>query len=51
MDPNLGGMGWIINPEGEILGLTSRTEPILTVEIDLNVTDRAKLTYPRYVPD
>jgi N-carbamoylputrescine amidase len=51
IDLNLGGLGWIIDPEGHILGVTSQTMPILTVDIDLKIADRAKQTYPRYVPD
>jgi len=44
------GLGWVIHPEeGEVLGLTSRDAPFLTVEIDLDDADRAKRTYPRYV--
>jgi N-carbamoylputrescine amidase len=50
-DRNLGGLGWIIDPEGYVMGVTSQTEPIITVEIDLDLADRAKKTYPRYVPD
>lgn len=44
------GKGWVIHPEeGEVLGLTGRDAPFLTVEIDLGDADRAKRTYPRYV--
>jgi N-carbamoylputrescine amidase len=50
-DLNLGGLGWIVDPEGRVLGVTSQTNPILTVDIDLKVADRAKQSYPRYVPD
>lgn len=46
-----GGGGWVIGPDGEILGLTSQEQPFVTVEIDLNEADRAKTTYPRYVLD
>ena len=47
-----GGSGWIIEPEGgQILGMTSSGQPFLTLEIDLNVAEAAKHTYPRYVPD
>jgi N-carbamoylputrescine amidase len=46
------GAGWIIEPEeGAVLGVTSPQEPLLTLEIDLDVADAAKHTYPRYVPD
>ena len=47
-----GGSGWIIEPEeGEVLGITSQEEPFLTREIDLEVAEAAKHTYPRYVLD
>lgn len=48
---DLGGQGWIIDPEGEILGKTSRSKPFLTLEIDTAEAELAKGTYPRYVPD
>jgi N-carbamoylputrescine amidase len=50
-DSAFGGGGWIINPEGEVLALTSRDQPFVTVEIDLAEAVRAKTTYPRYVLD
>ena len=44
------GRGWIIEPEeGDILAVTSRSQPFITLDIDLQVADRAKQTYPRYV--
>lgn len=47
-----GGTGWIIEPEeGSVLDLTSREEPFLTLEIDLETAEKAKHTYPRYVLD
>ncbi len=47
-----GGAGWIIEPEaGDVLGLTSRESPFLTMEIDLTLAQEAKETYPRYVLD
>ena len=47
-----GGTGWIIEPEeGNVLALTSPKQPFVTLEIDINTADRAKQTYPRYVPD
>jgi len=47
-----GGAGWIIEPEeGSVLGVTSPNKPFLTVEIDLEHAEKAKRTYPRYVPD
>jgi predicted amidohydrolase len=46
---HLGGQGWIITPEGEVLGLTSHEQPFVTAEIELNAAEVAKSTYPRYV--
>lgn len=45
------GMGWVIDPDGEVLGVTSESQPFLTVEVDTSVADRAKGTYPRYVEE
>jgi N-carbamoylputrescine amidase len=45
----LGGQGWIIAPDGEVLALTTPAEPIVTLEVDLGEAERAKGTYPRYV--
>jgi predicted amidohydrolase len=43
----LAGTGWITDPaRGEILGLTSREKPFLTMEIDLNRAVLAKKGYP-----
>ena len=51
-DMKWGGSGWIIEPErGKVLGVTSREQPFLTLEIDLSVAEAAKHTYPRYVLD
>jgi N-carbamoylputrescine amidase len=46
---HLGGQGWIVAPDGDVLALTSREQPIVTADIDLAVADAAKTTYPRYV--
>jgi N-carbamoylputrescine amidase len=48
---DLGGQGWIVGPDGDVLGQTTQKKPFLTVDIDLNKADQAKRTYPRYVPD
>jgi N-carbamoylputrescine amidase len=48
---DLGGQGWIVGPNGKVLGLTSRETPFLTLELDLHKADEAKQTYPRYVAD
>lgn len=46
------GRGWIIEPEeGDTLALTSRSQPFITLDIDLQVADNAKRTYPRYVAE
>lgn len=46
-----GGQGWIIGPDGDVLGLTSGERPFVTVEIEIEQAERAKSGYPRYVPD
>jgi N-carbamoylputrescine amidase len=43
------GLGWIIDPEGEVLARTSDTQRCVTAEIDLARAREAKRTYPRYV--
>jgi len=48
---NLGGQGWIVDPDGKVLGLTSREHPFLTLDLDLQKADQAKRTYPRYIED
>ncbi|UCH82637.1 MAG: carbon-nitrogen hydrolase family protein [Candidatus Latescibacterota bacterium] len=45
------GTGWIANPDGVVLGLTSTTWPFLTLDLDLGDARLAKTTYPRYVND
>jgi N-carbamoylputrescine amidase len=44
-----GGVGWIINPYGNILALTTRDEPFATVNIDQSVSAAARDEYPFYV--
>lgn len=46
---DLGGQGWVVGPDGEVLALTSAEAPFATVEVDLLHAARAKSTYPRYV--
>jgi N-carbamoylputrescine amidase len=48
---NLGGQGWVVGPDGEVLGLTSPDRPFVTIELELQAAEHAKQTYPRYVPD
>lgn len=43
-----GGAGWVIDPDGEIIAVTSASCPIVTCEIDLGAARQAKSTYPRY---
>lgn len=43
------GNGWIVDPDGEVLALTTVETPFATVTIDLEVATRAKKTYPCYV--
>ena len=44
-----GGAGWLIDPDGEVLAVTSDETPYITIEIDLAKAEKAKSTYPRYV--
>lgn len=46
--PDLGGGGWIASPDGEVLAVTSAAQPVVTVDIDPALAERAKSTYPRY---
>jgi N-carbamoylputrescine amidase len=44
-----GGGGWIIDPAGEVLAITSATQPFATREIHLTQAAVARDSYPRYV--
>lgn len=44
-----GGAGWVIDPDGAVLAVTSEAAPFATVAIDLAVAKAAKSTYPRYL--
>jgi N-carbamoylputrescine amidase len=44
---NFGGSGWVIDPDGRVLGLTSGEKPFVTVDLDMRQAERAKKTYPR----
>ena len=44
-----GGQGWIIDPDGEVLAVTSDAERFVTLNVDLQRAADAKATYPRYV--
>ena len=48
-DERFGGQGWIVDPDGDVLAVTSRDQPFVTAEIDLERAEAAKWTYPRYV--
>lgn len=48
---SLGGQGWIIDPDGNVLGLTTVERPFVTLDLDLTLAEVAKMTYPRYVQD
>lgn len=43
------GHGWIIDPDGEVLALTSEADRFVTRDLDLARAAEAKKTYPRYV--
>ena len=47
-DP-FGGQGWIIDPDGDVLAITSDAEPFATRDLELAQATAAKTTYPRYV--
>jgi N-carbamoylputrescine amidase len=49
--PEHGGLGWAVDPEGEVVAVTSRERPWVTVELDVAAVDAAKTRYPRYVPE
>jgi predicted amidohydrolase len=44
---DFGGLGWIIDPDGVVLGVTSSDRPFLTLDLDLDAARAAKSTYPR----
>jgi N-carbamoylputrescine amidase len=44
-----GGVGWIIDPHGNILARTTSDAPFATVDIDLSATAAAREEYPCYV--
>ncbi|MGQ5516275.1 nitrilase-related carbon-nitrogen hydrolase [Halococcus saccharolyticus] len=48
-DPSVvfGGEGWIVDPDGAVIARTTRNQPFVTIEIDLDTAERAKETYPR----
>lgn len=48
---NAGGLGWIVDPEGNVLATTDTETPYATAEIDLEFARHSTTTYPRYVPE
>ncbi|MEO8561735.1 MAG: carbon-nitrogen hydrolase family protein [bacterium] len=46
-----GGVGWIINPDGDILARTTAEAPFATCNINLAASTAARDSYPRYVFD
>lgn len=42
------GAGWIIDPDGLVLAMTSVAQPFVTLDCDLAAAVNAKRTYPRY---
>ena len=44
-----GGIGWIIDPAGRTLAVTSALEPFVTCDVDLDQAAESKHSYPRYV--
>jgi len=44
-----GGVGWIIDPSGNLLARTTPVAPFATVDIDLSVSAAARDDYPGYV--
>ena len=47
----LGGAGWICDPDGVVLAVTDADRPFITLDLSLNLAKSAKLSYPRYVDD
>lgn len=45
------GGSWIVGPDGDELARTNEQIPVVTVDVDLSLADRAKQTYPRNVTD
>lgn len=50
-EAHFGGRGWVFGPDGETLGLTTKTRRFVTVYLDRSRTKKAKKTYPRYSLD
>ncbi len=48
---NLGGMGFCVDPDGQVLATTSAAVPFVSLDLDLTAADAAKAHYPRYVAE
>ncbi len=46
---DIGGLSWIVSPEGDILATTNPDQPFITIDIDIAASAQAKHNYPRYV--
>ncbi|MBI3841450.1 MAG: carbon-nitrogen hydrolase family protein [Thaumarchaeota archaeon] len=46
-EAEFGGVGWVVGPDGQVLGTTSKDKPFVTVEVDPDEAVRAKRTHPR----
>jgi len=44
-----GGGGWIVDPAGDVLAVTSASEPFATRDLDLGKAANGRESYPRYV--
>jgi N-carbamoylputrescine amidase len=40
-----GGQGWIIDPAGEVLAITNREHPLVTMDLDLRIADTVKTSF------
>jgi N-carbamoylputrescine amidase len=50
-EPEHGGLGWVVDPEGAVAATTTCDAPWVTVELDLADAEAAKSRYPRYVAE
>jgi N-carbamoylputrescine amidase len=48
-DADIGGLSWIVSPEGDILATTNPDQPFVTLDLDMQFSHDSKKTYPRYV--
>jgi N-carbamoylputrescine amidase len=48
-DGQFGGKGWIISPDGELLDFTTSEKPVVFADIDIDLANEAKKTYPRNI--